>query len=169
MPAETLESQKTECQTLGKTIGRIAAIIDSDNFPTGDRAAFKRMTPGIGPPLCFYRFAFRNFNAGWEYRKEDWITIAAGLSLMCPNPNSFKRPAGRALAENGYSEKRLERLLSADGDVLRTLILRAARFLAAKGESVNWTDFARLLLTKKRDSLEKAKMSIAADYYRYTK
>ncbi|MDV7391551.1 type I-E CRISPR-associated protein Cse2/CasB, partial [Arthrospira platensis SPKY1] len=84
-------------------------------------------------------------------------------------PHRPDRPLGLALAEDGYSEARLERLLAAQDDVLHTLTLRLARFLAAKGESVNWLDLANLLLAKDRDKQEAARLKIARDYYRYQK
>ena len=63
----------------------------------------------------------------------------------------------------------MERLLMARDDVLFTLTLRLARFLAAKGESVNWLDVARLLLTKDREAQQAVRLKIAGDYYRYQK
>jgi CRISPR system Cascade subunit CasB len=158
------ETRKSE-GSLSGTIGRIAGVIGSDNFPTGERATLKRLVPGLLPSLTFYRFAFRHLPKGWEFQQPAWMTIVAGLALMCPRPHRQGRPAGRALAEAGYAESRLERLLAAEGEMLNTLLMRAVRFLAAKGESVNWTDFARLLLTRDRVKFEDIRLKIARDYY----
>jgi CRISPR system Cascade subunit CasB len=151
---------------LSSIIGRLAAVISSENFPTGDRAALKRLTPGKSPPLTAYRFAFRYLPDGWEKQESTWMSIVAGLALMCPTPHRKDRPAGRALAEAGYSEARFERLLAAEGEVLQTLTLRAARFLAAKGESTNWVDLAELLLGKRGgEAGENLRLRLARDYY----
>lgn len=155
--------------SLGSIIGHLAGVIASENFPTGERAALKRLTPRLPPSLTFYRFAFRHFPEGWEAQQAEWLAVISGLALMCPAPHRPDRPAGRALAEAGYSEARLERLLAAEGEYLHTLILRAARFLAAKAESVNWVDLARLLLTKDKGKLEKVRFKFARDYYSYSK
>jgi CRISPR system Cascade subunit CasB len=141
----------------------------SESFPPGESAALKRLTPRLPPSLIFYRFAFRHFPEGWEARQAEWMAVVSGLALMCPAPHRPDRPAGRALAEAGYSEARLERLLAAEEVDLRTLVLRAARFLAAKAESVNWVDLARLLLTKDKGKLENVRFQFARDYYTHLK
>jgi CRISPR system Cascade subunit CasB len=88
---------------------------------------------------------------------------------MCPEPHRPDRPVGRVLAEAGYSEVRLERLLAAEGRDLQTLVLRVARFLAPKAESVNWVDLARLLITKDKGKLENVRLKFARDYYTHLK
>lgn len=151
--------------TLGQCMGRIAGIISSERFPTGERAALRRMTPGHSLPLCFYRFAFNYLPENWQYAREDWTTLVAGLALMSPNAYNPQRGLGGALAEVGYSELRLERLLAAVDETRRTLFLRAVRFLAAKSMAFNWLEGARFLLAKDRDKLETLNVSIARDYY----
>ncbi len=163
-----MQAQPLPDHGLPSTIGRIAQVIDSDRLPTGERAALRRMVPTQAPPLTFYRFALRHLDAGWDADAElrkDWITIVAGLALMSPNAHRPDRRLGTALAEAGYSEARLERLLAADGDTRRTLLLRAARFLAAKGSACNWVDAAQLLLTRAPDKREQIQRRIAKDYY----
>jgi CRISPR system Cascade subunit CasB len=152
---------------LSQTIGKLAGILASDDFPTGERAALKRMNPGLTPPLAFYRFAFHHLPEHWEHRQTEWVTLVAGIALMHPSPHQSDLPAGQVLAKAGYAESRLERLLAAEDETLETLLLRAARFLAAKGAPLNWTDFARLLLAG-RDSgqREAARLRIARDFYR---
>lgn len=168
---KTLETQtkpRSE-DSLGGIIGHLAGVIGSENFPTGERAALKRLTPRLPPSLTFYRFAFRHLPEAWEAQQAEWMAVVSGLALMCPGPHRVDRPAGRALAEAGFSEARLERLLAAEGEDLRTLVLRAVRFLAAKAESVDWVDLARLVLTKDRDKLEKVRFKFARDYYSHLK
>lgn len=153
-------------------IPRIAGILSGEHFPSSDRAALKRMAPDREPPLAFYRFAFRELPEDWEYQRQAWQAIATGMALSSGhgNPHSRGHPLGRVLAEHRYSEARLERLLAAEGDTLNTLLLRAARFLAAKKEPVDWTDCARLLLASGDDGKrEQIRRKIAGDYYRNIK
>jgi CRISPR system Cascade subunit CasB len=164
---DALGSTQNAPTTLGHFIARIAAIVSGETYPAGDRAALKRMVPGNDPPLAFYRFAFRHLPEGWERRQREWITIVAGIALMSPNAHDPRRPAGRVLAESRYSEKRLERLLAAREEMLSMLILRAVRFLAARGETVNWNDFARLILGHDQETSEPARHRIARDFYRH--
>jgi len=154
---------ETLSTSLASLVRHLASTIAAEHFPTGDRAALRRLNPDAMPNLAFYRFAFRHLPQNWESRRAAWTALVAGIALMCPKPHRPDRSAGLALAETGYSEKRLERLLAAEGDTLHTLLLRAARFLAAKNEACNWVDFAHLLLDT---NPENARLKIARDYYR---
>lgn len=150
---------------LESRIGHLAGVICNERFPTGERAALRRMTPGQGLALSFYRFALAHLPSNWELNVDDWVAIVAGMAIMSPNAHRFDRGVGRALAEAAYSEARLERLLAAEAQTLRILVLRAARFLAAKSSPCNWTDFAQLLLTKDDEKRELLKRRIARDFY----
>jgi len=155
--------------TLQSRIGQIAAALSSDRFPTGERAVLRRMNPGQLPPLAFYRFALRHLPEGWDREadtRESWGTLVAGVALMSPNAHRPDRGLGRALAEAGYAAARLERLLAAEGDTRRSLLLRAARFLAAKSTSCNWVDAAQLLFTRDPDKRESLQRRVAWDFYR---
>jgi CRISPR system Cascade subunit CasB len=160
-----------QSQQLSSTIATISGVIGSDNFPTGERAALRRMTPRQPPPLAFYRFAFSHLPEAWdrdEASQKDWMTLSAGIAIMSPGAHESSQRLGRVLAENRYLELRLERLLSdsAVGDPRRILLLRAARFLAAKGCSVNWVDAAQLLLTRNPEKSTAIREQIAKDFYR---
>lgn len=156
-------------KSLASVIGSISGIIASENFSNSDRAALKRMDPSGAPPLSFYRFAFRHLPRHWETRRKAWQAILHGMALMSPHIHRPEMPLGKVLAEERYSEARLERLLAAEGETRRTLILRAVRFLAAKKQPTNWTDIAGLLLTREADRQEDLHMRIAGDYYKNLK
>ncbi|HHT74396.1 MAG TPA: type I-E CRISPR-associated protein Cse2/CasB [Firmicutes bacterium] len=146
-------------------IGRISAVLDSDGVSTGDRAALRRMQAGHPPPLVFYRFAMRYLPDGWEKKLDDWMAITAGMALMAPHSHNLNAGLGKVLAEEGYSEARLERLLASEEEVRRLLLLRVARFLASKGKTMNWVEGAALLLTghgKQREALHRR---IAKEFY----
>jgi CRISPR system Cascade subunit CasB len=150
-------------QNLSQIVGRIAHVITADDFPTSERAQLKRLDPSGPPSLAFYRFAFRHLPDGWESRQAAWMTLVAGIALMGHSAHRPDRPAGQALAESDYAEARLERLLAAEDETLRTLLLRVARFLTAKNDTCNWTDFAHLL--RLRGDPERARLQIARHYY----
>lgn len=155
--------------SLQSRIGQIAALMGNDRFPAGERAVLRRMNPGQPLPLAFYRFALRHLPTGWDRDGDahrDWVALVAGMALMSPTAHRPDRGLGKALAEVGYAEARLERLLAADGDTRRSLLLRAARFLAAKSASCNWVDAAQLLLVRDPDKRESLQRRIALDFYR---
>ncbi|RLC19737.1 MAG: type I-E CRISPR-associated protein Cse2/CasB [Deltaproteobacteria bacterium] len=154
--------------TLGSHVARIAGVLASDGFPTADRASLRRMAPGQPPPLAFYRFAIRYLPEGWEHALPDWITLVASMALMAPGIHRPDRGLGKALAESGYSEARLERLLAAEGDTLRSLLMRAARFLASKSAPFNWNDGARMILTRDNHRRERIRLRVARDFYSQT-
>jgi CRISPR system Cascade subunit CasB len=158
---------ETQASSLASSIGHIVAILDAEHFPTGDLATLRRLSPSSPPSLTFYRFAFKHLPDNWEANRDAWQTLVAGIALLCPKPHRPDRSVGQALAEAGYSEKRLERLLAAEGETLHTLLLRAVRFLAAKNEACNWVDFARLLLSVDSAKQEQARLTIARNFYRY--
>jgi CRISPR system Cascade subunit CasB len=153
---------------LAQVIGRVAAVIEGEQCATGERAALRRMSLDQPPPLIFYRFALRYLPEGWDSTEDlrrDWMTLVAGMARMSPNAHRPDQPFGKVLAEGGYSEARLERLLSAEGDTQRTLLMRAARFLAAKTVSCNWVQPAQLLLARQADRREECHRRIARDFY----
>ncbi|WP_297529627.1 type I-E CRISPR-associated protein Cse2/CasB [Thiohalobacter sp.] len=155
----------TSPDSLARAIAHVAGTLSSEHFPTGERAALKRMTPGQPPPLYFYRFALRHLPETWERDEADWITLVAGIALMVPHAHRSGTGLGTALGEGGYSEGRLERLLQSEGDTRRTLFLRAVRFLAAKARPFDWQDAARLLLTRDPEKRERVHRHVARDFY----
>lgn len=158
----------TERGGLASIVARLARLLESDSFPTGERARLKRLRPTAPPPLSFYRFALKHLPEDWDRhleRQRDWITIVAGMAIMSPFIHDPQSPLGTVLGQERYSEARLERLLAAEGDVMRTLALRVCRFLAAKHRAFNWLDLAWLLLSR-GDPRRQAQERIARDYYR---
>lgn len=153
-------------QSLQTVIARVAGAICSDKFPNGDRAALRRMVPGHPPPTVFYGFADRHLSEGWERRLDDWLALVSGIAIMVPASHAPGEPLGRALAAENYSQLRLERLLSSHGATARTLLLRAARMLAARQHPFDWAQAAALLLTRDPDRRENIRMRIALDYHR---
>jgi len=168
IPERNDRAELDTAHALPRVIARVAKIIDSDSFPTGYRAGLRRTDPRDPPSLAFYRFAFRCLPADWERCPEAWQVIIAGLAITSPGGHLPSRPMGTVLAATGFSEKRLERLLSANGQVMRALVLRLARFTAAKRAGFDWTDTARLVLTTNGRRREKIRLRIARHFYSNT-
>lgn len=153
--------------SLGRLVARLAAVVGGERFPNADRAALKRWSPGQPPPLSFYRLWLRSVDDELPApaQTQAWMLVTWGLALGVAHQRG--RPLGRVLAESRYAEARLERLLAAPPDVLPELFASLMRFLAAKGEAVDWLDAARLLLTQDADKREAVHRRIAADYFRH--
>jgi CRISPR system Cascade subunit CasB len=149
-------------------VPKIAAVLGAEHFPTAHRAKLKRMALDGPAPLAFHRFMLEHVDEAWHRDDwmDDWRTLVCALALQRDGGHDPGRPFGRALAQAGYSEARLERLLAADGDTRRTLALRAARQLAAKGLSANWRDFGNLLFSHDPEPRERANRRLARDFYR---
>lgn len=156
--------------SLYQRIGRLAAVLAAEHFPNSDRAALKRMTPGATPPLAFYRLWLRHLADELPSLEQTpaWMVIAAGLAAAPPQAHRPGRGFGQALAESGWHEARLERLLAADADGQQTkLAADALRFLAACGEAFDWSELGRLLLARSDDASDAIHRRIATDYYRH--
>ena len=70
-------------------------------------------------------------------------------------------------AKGLYSETRFNRLLTARGPMLRTLLARMFRMLAAANVSFNWREMARFILNEGDDeeAAEQARRRMARAYY----
>jgi len=163
------ETKAHQGQSLGTTLARLAAVLESDQFSTGERARLKRVSIDAPPSLSFYRFALTYLPEKWDAsieQERNWMTVVAGMAMMSPLIHDPNRRLGTVLAENRYSEARLERLLAAEGNILRFLVLRLTRFLAAKNTPVNWLDIATLLFMSQTEDQERVRKRIASDFYR---
>ncbi len=153
---------------LAAAIARLAGVIGSAHYPTGERAALRRWAPGQPVPLAFYRLWLRYLERGLppESQTTPWMALVWGLATCGEGCHDPHRPWGQALAESEFAEGRLERLLSAPEDVRLELFMSAIRFLAAKGERFNWVEVAEYLLTHDPDKRERLNRRIATAFYR---
>lgn len=151
-------------------VSYLAEILHSPILSKSDRAQLRRMHPSQSPPLAFYHFGVQFLSDHWDRdpdTQKNWMTVVAGMALMHPHTHRFDCGLGQALAHAGVSPARLERLLTATGDNRRTLVLRAARRLAAEQIACNWSDPARLLLAQNVAQSERVRCDIASDFYRH--
>lgn len=158
-----------KASTLASTVGRLAHAIGAEHYPNGDRAALRRWAPGQPLPLAFYRLWLRLMGTDLppEATTPAWMLLAWSLATLGADAHTPGRPWGQALAESGFAEGRLERLLSAPDDVRAELFMSAVRFLAAKGERFDLTEAARFLITSDADKREAVHRRIAQAFYRH--
>lgn len=153
---------------LPKVIAQLAGFLGSAGLSNGDRATLRRMYFNQPPPLGFYKLALTRLPSGWDagqQTRRDWMVIVSGMCLMYPNIHRGDQPLGIELARAHYAESRLERLLAAEGDTRRTLVLRSVRFLASRHTAFDWNDVAGLLLTRDPDKVERLQRRIAGHFY----
>jgi CRISPR system Cascade subunit CasB len=167
----TETAQQPQADSLATSVARLAGVIGSPHYPSGDRAALRRWAPGQPLPLAFYRLWLRHFGAELPppAQLEGLMALTWAVATLGAGAHAPKRPLGQALAESRFAEGRLERLLSAPDDVRLDLFMSAIRFLAAKGERFDLTEAARFVLTHDADKREVLHRQIAAAYYRHAK
>lgn len=93
-----------------------------------------------------------------------WAVVVNALALLGTNHRREVR-LGRALALAEYSELRLVRLVRATGPRLGHEVRTAVRFLVAKSEPVDATEFARLVLSDGTKYADQVRRDVARAYY----
>lgn len=179
-PAQTEESQ-----SWGGIAVRFAgemARVDSEphrsRLSRGDMANLRRMDLDDLDPVVVRMMASQESLAEWItndviYRK--WGLILHGIALMTPraaagggSAHDGNTPVGRALHQMGYSESRLNRLLTAREEMLHTLLSRMFRMTAANDQKFSWSEMARFIRNSDYNeiSAEQGRRRIASYYYR---
>ncbi len=170
-------AERARPQSWGDIAVHFAHRIARDNFPRGDRAGLRRMDPDKPDPAVFWRLlAEGGLLDHGETVESKWALVLHGIALMTPTNagNGAARsahdgymPVGRALFSNGYSETRLNRLLTSREAMLRTLLARMFRTLASGGASFNWREMSQFILSDGHDEeeAERARRRIARAYY----
>ena len=162
-----------------------AGRMSGADFPRGDLAGLRRMQSDRPDVTAFWRLMAQEDLLGSPELESKWSLIIHGIALMTPtgsgnadghSAHDGSMPVGRALFLGGdpqrntalYSETRLNRLLTARGPMLRTLLSRMFRMTAASGVSFNWREMSRFVLNEGRDeeAAEQSRRRIARDYYR---
>ena len=175
-------------QNLSRNWGDIAVDFAGQmargNFRRGDLAELRRMDPDTPDAAVFWRLMAQHDLLGSSIVERKWGLILHGIALMTPTnsgdgsirtAHDGYMPVGRALFLGGnsqrssgfYSETRLNRLLTARGPMLRTLLARMFRMLASADVSFNWREMARLILNDgyNEEAAEQARHRIAREYY----
>ncbi|MYC38108.1 MAG: type I-E CRISPR-associated protein Cse2/CasB [Chloroflexi bacterium] len=148
----------------------------------GDLAELRRMNPEEPDAAAFWRLMAHHdlLDIGEDVERK-WALIIHGIALMTPTTGSNtahdrSRRVGQALylgsesqrADAFYSETRLNRLLTSGGPMLRTLLRRMFRMLAAADATFDWQEMARFILNEGYDeeAAEQGRRRIAREYYR---
>lgn len=178
-------ARSTQSLNRGDTAVSIAGQMARSDFRRGDLAELRRMNADASEPAVFWRLMAENDLLGrGAVLESKWALILHGIALMTPtsSEDNARRsahdghmPVGRALflgsettRQTGfYSESRLNRLLTARGPILRTLLARMFRMLAAASVSFNWREMAQFILNDNHDeeAAELSRRRIARDYY----
>ena len=183
--AATAANSGEESQTWGGIAFGFAGQIAAENFQRGDLAQLRRMDPDAPDAAAYWRLmAERDLlgNFAWEAK---WTLILHGIALMTRTAggevasrtaHDGHMPVGRALFLGGdsvrrvsgyYSESRLNRLLTARGPMLRALLARMFRMMAAANQPFNWGEMARFILCEGYDEerSEQGRRRLAREYY----
>ena len=186
---ETQDTQETasDQQDWGSIAVGFARQMTLPNFSRGDLAGLRRMDPDEpGTTAAYWRLmAEKNLLGGSPTIESKWALILHGIALMTPRSGDEGSnrtahdgyiPVGRALFLGGdasrrergyYAESRLNRLLTARGTMLRTLLARMFRMLASADQPFNWREMARFILNENYDEerFEMERRRIASEYY----
>ena len=188
--AQSVEAQTTqdtsEPQDWGSIAVGFARQMTLPNFSRGDLAGLRRMDPDEpGTTAAYWRLMAEKNLLGSPTVELKWALILHGIALMTPRAaeegdsrtaHEGFMPVGRALFFGGdadrrergyYSESRLNRLLTARGPMLRSLLARMFRMMAAADQPFNWGEMARFILNEgyDEDRFEIARQRIASEYY----
>ncbi len=157
-------------QDLPGVVGRVAGLIQNSLSP-GDVAALRRMRSEALFSPAFWKLVASHLEPllppGGPVRDEQeqrWAVVLGAMAEL----RGLHRPGrrlGRILGESRYAEGRVLRLLRGRGEVLPGAIRTMAHFLASKGQAVDLTDVARLVLSEGGRNEESVRRQIARDYY----
>ena len=183
-PVPEVPTKEDRPKTWGETAFDLAWELASPGFRRGDLAELRRMDPDKPDAAAFWRLLARNGLLGNCVVERKWALILHGIALMTrtegddvPSKSAHDKNnrIGSALffgddpsrGKAFYSDARFNRLLSARGPMLRTLLARMFRMMGAKGVSFDWPQMAQLILSDGYDETraEKIRMAIARDYY----
>ncbi|MFN8830917.1 MAG: type I-E CRISPR-associated protein Cse2/CasB [Labrys sp. (in: a-proteobacteria)] len=130
----------------------------------GDLAELRRMNPERPNVPAFFRMLVRHRpDAGPDFARR----CARIVHLLALRPDALHRGSlGEAMAVNGISEARAQKLLAARGEALATQIALIARRLAQE-RALPYRELGHLLLADDdSESADRTRLRIARDYFR---
>ncbi len=153
-------------------INRIAAAM-SGPLSAGDLAELRRLEPDDPSAPAFWKVMAAYIRPAvrlpdgedaLERAEQRWAAILNAMAVL-ENLHHPGRRLGEALATAGYSELRFARLLRARDSGVLYAVRRTAMFLRSKGEPVDCSDLADLILSDGRAFGERVRRRIARSYY----
>lgn len=168
MPDESTPSPARQDRAL---LHRIAGRLANPEFGTGALASLRRGDPStVRDAPSFHRLVRdvpdSDLDADGAIR---WATAVHVLALAArPGSGTKASDVGAALADAGFSESRLGRLLASRGAAFRDQAALAARLLHARDAACTPTELAELALVEERAErrAERLRFRIARGYYR---
>lgn len=173
-PTESALSSDTP-QTEGwwTVLASIAGQLNGQRLASGDKAALRRMdttSPGreILALTRILHSARADEHAG-AIPVDRWRVIVHCLALV-EGKHAPGIAAGRALADMGLSEARLNAMLAADHDVFVDMLATLARRVRSAGVALDWAPLAQIALFSGRheEEADKARLRIARDFAKAT-
>ncbi len=184
MTTEVLTETPAQSRPWGEVAVGFARQLAADDFSRGDLAELRRMDPDTPDAAAFWRLMAQQDLLGRPAIEHKWALVLHGLALMTRtagndlasrSAHAPKTPIGEVLfygddrgrTSGFYSHTRLNRLLTARGPMLRTLLARMFRMLGAKGCAFDWYRMARLILNEghNEERAEYVRRDIARRYY----
>ena len=154
---------------ISQIIGQVTMALTRGLLGPGETAELRRIDPERPSCPAFWRVMTvwiapeKRLSPEQENR---WAMILSGMARMKPLLSLPGRTLGKALAEAGFTERRLARLLrTTDAKNLADQVRRITGFLVSQGVPINWIDFAYFILTTDPEKREEKNRSVAADYY----
>lgn len=155
-----------EQDNLNSLVPKLAGVLASPQFPRGDLAALRRMSPE-SPPLVFWRimndYVPENMR-GSEARENLWVVLLNGMAIMAPEIHSYDPRYAVGAVFSSFPEQRINHFLRSKGKNLSDQIRLLARLCGSKGIPVDWTTLGYLIFSKNTIQEEKTKRAIAKDY-----
>jgi CRISPR type I-E-associated protein CasB/Cse2 len=165
-PGESRETPWTRRRAAIKAVR--AALASAD---PGTLARLRRSKPS-SPPPDFFRIAVGRLDKviapGGERRERDESRWALLMKIMAMVGDLLGNvPFGEALAHAKVAERRVLQLLEAHEEQLPALTRQVVSQLVSKGQEVDITELANLILDHGSDGAEKARRQIARSFYRH--
>lgn len=153
---------------LSSIVRRITASMAEGRLGPGDLAQLKRLDVSRPDQPAFWKLEAELISPDAPLSldaESRWAVVLKNMARMAPFHHRPRRPLGTTLAEAGFAEGRMNRLLREKGDGLWDAFRRACAFLAARAEPVDWVETATFILTTDAEKAENIRRKIARDYF----
>ena len=164
-------------KTVTAVISKMVLDVGDPFFSRGSLAELRRMNPDSpDKPFSFWQIMAERGLEYDEVTENLWALVIHGIALMTPFAHDSRTPVGKALFEGGdpvrshpfYSKLRLNRLLNAQGPILRTLLAQLFRMMQGVGQPFDWKEMTMFILNQDSDprKADNIRNNIARSYYR---
>ncbi len=170
-PPENMEVRE-EARGFRSLVGYLAVRVG--HLGRGDAAELRRLNPDQPWSAVYWRLLasftrkelFRIGGKTQDDAEKRWSVVLRAL-VHTGELNNPEARLGRALAEAGYHELRMVRLLRAREEALLDEVSRVAKFLSVKAEPFDFCELASLIENGDRPWAEKFRANVARSYYEF--